>query len=292
MTGGIVAALTVLLLSTYVVLRGRAEARTRDRMSHAVQELAREVGQTLIARAEQFSEVASQAAVRRALLDAERKLPVDTVALRRALTLIGASPDSSRPAELWDLRGTPVLSVGPAIDNAVRPPPLPTDSQKVQFSKMQQSGERVRFWIIASIEDNGRRAGYLAQPRFITGQRESLRMVREFLFDSITSYLRNADGSVWVTAPDRFAPPPDRVHRTASAFDLRGLEGFQGLGGAPQRGFDSRHRALHLDDGGRPGPGAGARLRPRVRPLSDWTSLQVPDAAGRARRLLQRRPGC
>ena len=216
MTGGIVAALTVLLLSTYVVLRGRAEARTRDRMSHAVQELAREVGQTLIARAEQFSEVASQAAVRRALLDAERKLPVDTVALRRALTLIGASPDSSRPAELWDLRGTPVLSVGPAIDNAVRPPPLPTDSQKVQFSKMQQSGERVRFWIIASIEDNGRRAGYLAQPRFITGQRESLRMVREFLFDSITSYLRNADGSVWVTAPDRFAPPPDRVHRTAT----------------------------------------------------------------------------
>ena len=216
MTGGIVAALTVLLLSTYVVLRGRAEARTRDRMSHAVQELAREVDQALIARDEQFAEVAAQAAVRRALLDAERRLPVDTIALRRALTMIGASSDSSRPAELWDLRGSPVLSVGPAIDDAVRPPPSATDSQKVQFSKMQQSGERVRFWIIASIEDNGHRAGYLAQPRFITGQRESLRMIREFLFDSVTSYLRNADGSVWVTAPDRFAPPPDRVRRAAT----------------------------------------------------------------------------
>jgi len=81
---------------------------------------------------------------------------------------------------------------------------------------MQQTGQRVRFWIIASIDDNGRRVGYLAQPRLVTGQRESLKMVREFLFDSITSYLRNADASVWVTTPDRSVAPPDRIRQTAT----------------------------------------------------------------------------
>src|SRR6478609_6339626 len=83
MTGGIAAALTVLLVSTYVVLRGRAEARTRDRMSHAVIELAREVDQALTEREKQFRDIAVQDAVRRALLDALRRAPVDTLTLRR-----------------------------------------------------------------------------------------------------------------------------------------------------------------------------------------------------------------
>jgi len=216
MTAGIAAALAVLLLSTDVVLRGRAEERTRDRMSHAVTELAREVDTALFDRELQFGNVTKQPAVRRALLDAERGQRVDTLALRQAVAPIVASPDSLRPAELWDLAGRPVLSIGPAVDG-VRPPPPPTsDSSSVHFSSMQLSGQRVRFWIIAAVDDNGRRIGYLAQPRFVVGQRESLRMVREFLFDSVTSYLRNADASVWVTTPDRSAAPPDRVRRTAT----------------------------------------------------------------------------
>jgi len=216
MTGGIVAALAVLLLSTYVVLRGRAEARTRDRMAHTVAELAREVDEALGERERQFIDVTAQVAVRRALLDAERGTAVDTIALHRALASIVASADSSRPTELWDLSGTPVVSVGPALDGMRPAPPSATDSRRVHFSVMQHSGQRVRFWIIALIDDNGRRVGYLAQPRFVVGQRESLRMVREFLFDSVTSYLRNADASVWVTTPDRSAAPPDRVRRTSS----------------------------------------------------------------------------
>src|SRR4029079_5963509 len=163
MTGGIAAALAVLLVSTYVVLRGRAEARTRDRMSHTATELAREVDQALSDRVKQFASVTRNDAVRRALLDAERGARVDTLALRRVLTSIGASPDSTRSTELWDLRGKTLLTVGPAIDDAVRPaPPAATDSHSVHFSRMQQTGQRVRFWIIASIDDNGRRVGYLA----------------------------------------------------------------------------------------------------------------------------------
>jgi signal transduction histidine kinase len=216
MTAGIAAALAVLLVSTYVVLRGRAEARTRDRMTHAVTELAHEVDEALSERERQFTDVIGRVAVRRALLDAERGARVDTIALQRALAPIVASADSSRPTELWDLSGKPVVSVGPALDGVRPPPPSVGGSPRVHFSSMQQSGERVRFWIIATIDDNGRPLGYLAQPRFVVGQRESLRMVRQFLFDSITSYLRNADGSVWVTTPDRSAAPPDRLRRTAT----------------------------------------------------------------------------
>jgi len=217
MTGGIAAALTVLLVSTYVVLRGRAEARTRDRMSHAVIELAREVDQALTEREKQFREITVQDAVRRALLDALRRAPVDTLTLRRILAQNGAPPDSARPTELWDLQGNRLLAVGPPLEDEGRPtPPPPIDSRRVFFSSMQQSGERVRYWIVASIYDGGRLAGYLAQSRFVSGQRESLQMVREFLFDSITSYLRNADGSVWVTTPNRSAAAPDRVRRTAT----------------------------------------------------------------------------
>jgi signal transduction histidine kinase len=216
MTGGIAAALTALLVSTYVVLRGRAEERARDRMSHAVTELARQIGKTLSDRVKQFDAVAQDDAVRRALLDATRGSPTDTAALRRALLPIGASADSSRPAELWDVNGKRLLSVGPALDSAERPPrPSATDTARVHFTSMQQAGKRVRFWVIAAIDDNGRRIGYLAQPRFVTGQTESLKMVREFLLDSVTSYLRNVDASVWVTTPDRSAKPPDRRRSTA-----------------------------------------------------------------------------
>lgn len=222
MTGGIAAALAVLLVSTYVVLSGRAEARTRDRMSHAVTELAREVDQALTERERQFGQATAHPDVRRAFLAAQRAAPVDTLALHRALAPIVVSADSLRPTELWDLGGRPIISLGPELDGARPSPPPAADSQKVHFSNMQRAGERVRFWIIASIDDNGRRIGYLAQPRFVVGQQESLQMVREFLFDSITSYLRNADASVWVTTPDRSAAPPDRVQKTAT-----GLRAFR-----------------------------------------------------------------
>ena len=215
MTGGIAAALMVLLVSTYVVLRGRAEARIRDRMSHGAAELAREIDGTLDERTRQFSAAAAQSVVRQALLDAARGGPTDTPALRAALTPIGASADSSRATELWDVNGKPVLALGPALTGAERPsPPALTDSQSVHFSGMQSVGQRARFWIIAAIDDNGRRVGFLAQPRFVSSQKNSLRMIREFLVDSVTSSLRNADASVWVTTPDQSPAPTDRRRRT------------------------------------------------------------------------------
>jgi signal transduction histidine kinase len=216
MTGGIAAALTVLLVSTQVVLRGRAEARTRDRMSHAAAELAREVDQTLLERVAQFSAVARQDAVHRALLATVRGEAVDVASLRAVLAPIGVSADSSRSAELWDVRGKSMLSVGPALDDTARPPvPSDADPALVHFSNMQHSGQRARFWIIATVNDrDGRRIGYLAQPRFVSSQGQALTMIREFLLDSVTSYLRNADASVWVTTPDRSAAPPDRRRQT------------------------------------------------------------------------------
>lgn len=216
MTGGIVAALTVLLVSTYIVLRGRAEERIRDRMSHGAAELAREVDQTLVDRADQFRNVAQQEPVRRALLAAVRGAPFDTGALRRALAPIVAPTDTTRRTELWDLAGKPVLSIGTPLADSARPALPPLDARAVHFSLMQATGARVRFWIIASIADNERPIGFVAQPRFVSAQGSSLRMIREFLLDSVTSFMRNADASVWVTTPDRSFAPMEERRETAN----------------------------------------------------------------------------
>ena len=70
MTGGIGAALAVLLLSTYFVLRRRAESTARERMTHGVRQVALEVTQALSDRGKQFHAVGGDPAVRRALLGA------------------------------------------------------------------------------------------------------------------------------------------------------------------------------------------------------------------------------
>ena len=215
MTAGIAAALAVMLVSTEIVLRGRAENRVRDRMSHAALEVARQVGGALQGRATLFATVASDPAVRRSLLIAIAGAPADTAALRRALAAIGSS-DSTRPTELWDRRGRAVLSLGATLGDANRPAvPPESDSQRVHFSELQWSGDRARFWVVASIDDDGHRAGYLAQPRLVSGQPDYERMVEQFLLDSVSSYLRNADGSVWFTSVGHATGRPDNVRRTS-----------------------------------------------------------------------------
>src|SRR5512138_1320536 len=87
MTCGIGAALAVLLLSTYFVLRRRAEATVRERMTHGVRSVALEVDQALDERAKQFQQIAASDAIRRLLLEARGNsvTEADREAARRVL---------------------------------------------------------------------------------------------------------------------------------------------------------------------------------------------------------------
>ena len=220
MTAGIAASLAVLLLCAYVVLRGRAEVIWRDRLSHSVQEIARSIDVSVAQRRAALGAIARDESVRRVLLAGQqpaitaRDIDAARVVLSRATT----PADTTHPVELWDTQGRRIAVAGPEFPVADRFARIisglestrDTTSDSVRFSPLEAIGNRVRFWAVAPVIANGTRVGFIVQPRYIAGQREQLRTLRELIREDVGLFLRNADGSVWVTAPDAPTPPPLR----------------------------------------------------------------------------------
>jgi signal transduction histidine kinase len=225
MTCGIAAALAVLLLSAYVVLRNRSEAIWRDRLGHAIREITRSVDESLAQRRTVFQQAARDESVQRVVVAAQQSAPTspDVAAARAALGRLITPGDSLRPVELWTVRGRRILVIGPELPVEDRFSRIIAEagggadaSDAVRFSSLEKSGSQVRFWVIAPIVADGARAGFILQPRYVTGQRESVRTVREFMRETVDLYLRNADGSLWVAAPDVPSPPPTRRDSSSS----------------------------------------------------------------------------
>jgi len=231
MTCGIAAALTVLLLSAYLVLRGRSETIWRDRLGHAIHEVARDVGGTLEQRRAAFEQVAHDESVRRALTAAQLAPGGgrDAADARAALVRLMTPGDTTHPVELWTARGHRILVVGPELPVEDRFSRIiseaaasPEASETVRFSPLEQKGSHVRFWAIAPVVGNGTRLGFILQPRNVTGQREFVHTVREFMGEDVDLYLRNADGSLWMAAPDApTAPPAGRDSSAAGVVNVR-----------------------------------------------------------------------
>lgn len=217
MTCGIAAALAVLLLSAFFVLRARAETIWRDRLGHAIHEIARDIDSSLAQPRALFEEIARDESVRRVAIDAQESDAAsrDLPAARAALVRLVTGGDTARPVELWSARGRRILVVGPELPAEDRFSRIitgagPEASEVVRFSPLEESGKRIWFWAIAPVVVDGSRVGFVLQPRYVGGQRAYLRTVREFMHEDVDLYLRNADGSVWVSAPDVSTPPPAR----------------------------------------------------------------------------------
>ena len=221
MTGGIGAALAVLLLSTYFVLRRRAESTVRERMAHGVRQVALEITQALGDRAKQFRAVADDPTVRRVLLEArEGEIPAsDREAARRVLTQLMPASDSARPVQLLDTNGVELFHVGRALPAGEVPIVAvlggSSDSAgEVRFTPLELRNRRARFWVVAPVVSAGTRIGFVAQPRYIAGQREALSRLRELLLNDVSLYMRNADGTMWVAAPGDPTAAPEQRKRT------------------------------------------------------------------------------
>ncbi|HET7373146.1 MAG TPA: HAMP domain-containing sensor histidine kinase, partial [Gemmatimonadaceae bacterium] len=221
MTCGIGAALAVLLLSTYFVLRRRAEATVRERMAHGVRSVALEIDQALDERAKQFQQIAASDAIRRVLLEDQGTAvtEADREAARRVLERLVPATDTGRTIELWDGKGVARLRLGRELPAGESPTHVIAESAAdtsldVRFTALEPKDGRARFWIIAPVVANGARIGYVAQPRFIAGQREALERLRELLLNDVRLYMRNTDGSVWVAAPGKPVPPPEHRDTT------------------------------------------------------------------------------
>jgi len=217
MTCGIAAALAALLFSAYFVLRQRSEGIWRDRLGHAIGEIARDVAGSLKQRSAQLAEVAQDESVRRIAAAPQSTANYDIAAARAALGHLMTPGDTTRPVELWNARGRRILVVGPELPTGDRFSRIissdtaataqsPPDS--VRFSPLEQSGSRVRYWAIAPVVVNRTPIGYIVQPRYLAEQREYVRTVREFMREDVDLYLRNANGSLWVAAPDSATTPP------------------------------------------------------------------------------------
>jgi signal transduction histidine kinase len=218
MTCGIAAALGVLLLSAYFVLKQRSEGIWRDRLGHAVSEIARDAGGSLNERRAAFSQVAHDEAVRRVAAAAQSPAASDVAAARAALGRLMTTGDTTRPVELWSAHGRRILVVGPELAAGDRFARIISDSaassespaDSIRFSPLEQSGSRARFWAIAPVVVGRQPVGYVVQPRLITGQHEYVRRIRELLREDVDLYIRNANGSLWVAAPDSATTPPLR----------------------------------------------------------------------------------
>jgi signal transduction histidine kinase len=216
MTCGIAAALAALLFSAYFVLRQRSEGIWRDRLGHAIGEIARDVGGSLKQRRAQFAEVAQDESVRRVAAAPQSAATYDIAAARAALGHLMTLGDTAHPVELWNAHGRRILVVGPELPTGDRFSRIISDTaasaesppDSVRFSPLEQSGSRVRFWAIAPVVVNRTPVGYIVQPRYVAEQREYVRTLREFMREDVDLYLRNANGSLWVAAPDSATTPP------------------------------------------------------------------------------------
>ncbi|HEX6053706.1 MAG TPA: ATP-binding protein, partial [Gemmatimonadaceae bacterium] len=84
----------------------------------------------------------------------------------------------------------------------------------VHIGRLHHAGERVGFWAIAPVYARGERLGYVAQPRTVGGLRNAVTSLRGLVGEQVTLYLRNRDGSVWVSAPGQPARAPRRADTT------------------------------------------------------------------------------
>src|SRR5215207_3523261 len=228
MTALLAAGLAVTLAFTHRTLTRRAESIVRDRLVHAAAQVASTAEAALAQRAAGLRTVAGDSAVKQVLLAArddtrdEAASEADVAAARSALARLAPPGDSALPIELWDAGGRRVAFVGRDLPPFADLAPLlgaadragaPLDA--VGFGPLHADGDRVRFWAVAPVLVGGERVGAVAQARYVTGPRDALRSLRELLREDVTLYTRNADGTLWVTAPGIPAAAPS--HRDSTA---------------------------------------------------------------------------
>jgi signal transduction histidine kinase len=126
---------------------------------------------------------------------------------------------SPLPVELWDAAGRRVAYAGPDI-GAGAPRLAPASGSA--FGPMYPSGGRVYFWIVTPVTEGGRRIGYVAYQRRLTGPREAQQLLGDLIGQDVELYMRNAAGDVWAASPGEPTAAPSRRETTATGvFDTR-----------------------------------------------------------------------
>jgi signal transduction histidine kinase len=133
-------------------------------------------------------------------------------------------PDSSLPIELWTTDGRRVAHVGEDVRgdslNRLRPElralngrtvsEIPTGrmgSDSVQYGAFYAKGDRVLFWTVVPIMEQGQRVGYLAQQRAFRSTPQAQASVKELLGNDAALNLHNATDRFWSNYVGEAIPP-------------------------------------------------------------------------------------
>ena len=223
-TAVLAAGLAAFLAFTYVALAHRSESVVRDRFVHATQLVAASMEDAIAQRAQMTRHAVAHPSLSRVLAATATRTRVaasDSVPAARVLVGLMGGPDSL-PVLLTDANGRVVASVGrplpaaiPLIDPKTLAPVSNDDAaDAVHFGQFTPAGNRTMFWVVAPVVIGQQRAGYVLEPRYVTGPASAMKMLRELTREDLTLYSRNTDGSGWTSAPGSAAAAP--TSRTSS----------------------------------------------------------------------------
>ena len=223
LTGAVIAvSLLIVLGVAYTALTQSAIERGAEGLGRATHQIA-SLGETSVAQFRaRFLAVARQPAIRRALASTTPpgRDPNGSsgdsivVAAERALSALTTPTDSGMPIELWSADGRrvahlgnaePVVAETPGMQQlgAPRIPPEGVaevaTADSLQFGRLFGSDGRVYYWLVMPVLERGRAIGYVAQQRRIARNAQADRSIRALAGEGVSTYYRNADGSMWTT---------------------------------------------------------------------------------------------
>ena len=223
-TAVLAAGLAAFLTLTYFTLARRSENVVRDRFAHASQLVASNIASAVAQRKAVFDTAADDPAIVRVLNAAREGRMVghsDSAQAAIVLTRLVGGRDSLA-VMLTDLRGRLIASAGRPLPPELRTidpesVALPSSDDPigaVRVSPLTAVGQQMVFWVVAPVVVENRRAGYIFEPRWLTGAPDAMRNLREMTREDLTLYSRNIDGSGWNYAPGHPASAPTNREST------------------------------------------------------------------------------
>jgi len=218
MTAVLAAGLAAFLAFTYFTLARRSETVVRDRFIHASRLVASEIATAVDQRKAAFDTVARSPEIVGFLQFAGTNPPrskADRVAVTALLERIVGGRDSLAVL-LVDTTRRVIASAGrpfpPGIrvidPESVAPTSSDDDLGVVRVSQLENVGDRMLFWIVAPVVARNRRVGYVLEPRWLLGERDALRNLREMTREDLMLFSRNIDGTGWNYTPGVAIPAP------------------------------------------------------------------------------------
>ena len=237
----LVTVLTIALIVTYTTLANVATETVNERLTRATKTLAAQGAAGIAQQRPRYLAGARDSTIRQALLaaagtaaDSLVPRPPSAAGVKAALEKLALPTDSGMPVELWTAEGKRLGYFGNDVRNSLLLAPgraelhQPTDplliggaepvSDSLRLGPLYQEEDRVHFWLVMPVLQNGKALGYIAHQRRIARNPAVEQTLRDLSGDSVSMYYRNLDGKFWATvsglpatAPKAAAPEGAKV---------------------------------------------------------------------------------